>query len=117
MGNCLQREELAIIQAACPIIGQHLRLSTLISSFSSLFGVNVSVASKAYQEIASNARLPRPYTHFSRKHFLWGLYFMKVYPTDVAAASFLNCNKQTFRKWSQHTVKHISLLYGVKVSS
>ena len=55
-------------------------------------------------------------TKMKKKHFLWCLYFLKVYATENVSASTMACDPITFWKWVWIYVRDIAFLAPIYVS-
>ena len=51
------------------------------------------------------------------EHLLYGLYFLKVYPTESVACGVFRVQEKTWRKWVKIVIKKISLLKLVSINN
>lgn len=106
--------EWRMINAAYPMLGNQ---SNSTSSFEAVFGVNALVAWRVFEELFPNVNSEKGFETFAEKHLLWGLYFLKCYPTDRVGAVFVRSSVKTFKKWSKHSINHVAALFHKKVRS
>ena len=72
------------------------------------------VAWKVFEGLFPHMNSQQDFDTLSKKHLLWGLYFLKCYPTDRVGAVFVKSSVKTFKKWSKYAVDHVALLFSKK---
>lgn len=92
-----------VLLASESIIGSFSR-----KKFRAHFGVSLSVCFVLWQLLSEFSN------DFEPKHLLWSLYFMKLYPIDLEAATRLEISVDTFHKWVFGT---IMCLYNLFITS
>jgi hypothetical protein len=81
-----------------------------------MFGVSFDLAVIVYDEIRDAVDVDDPMARFTVKHFLMGLFLLKMYSSESSSATTFGCTEKTFRKWSKVVVQHIADLKEAKVS-
>lgn len=76
----------------------------------SLFGVSTSVMTHVWRMIRLSVD-----RSLRAQHLLWALYFLKVYPTETAAAAVLHVDEKTFRKYLWPMVYELATMRLVSV--
>jgi len=81
--------------------------------FKSEFGVSENVFRKIWQDVDFSKRT-KP------EHVLWGLHFLKCYPTEPSMCRTTGCkSRKTVRKWKNRVVKklakHVTKVVSVPV--
>src|SRR5689334_5252900 len=86
-------------------LGTRVQTATWHRRFRALFGVSFQILLSLWDILQQNAPV-----QFRREHLLWGLYFLKVYPTETVASCFFAVTEKTWRKWIFVVVQAISQL-------
>ena len=75
--------------------------------FTALFGTLPEHVVQAWECLVQRTTVPQGYTPV---HFLWGLYFLKTYPSMHEGAVMVGTNRLTFAKWIKFFIKELELL-------
>ena len=67
--------------------------------FRALFGVPINCVVEIFNYIQTNSN------GVKEEHFLWTLYYLKVYPTENVAEVFIGKTAKTFKKWVNITLQ------------
>ena len=105
----MNRDSILFLKEAKPVTG-NCPATTASLRFKASFGISVEVCIilwNMYIEKHPNA---------SHKHLLWGIYFLKAYPIEAAAAALFGTTEKTFRKHSRDVVGRIGSLVNSVVS-
>ena len=103
------------LNLASPVIGEDVSHGTSLSRFKISYGCTPVVCGLIWSKI--NCRNLPDLKSFKQAHLLWGLHFLRKYPTeDDLAAKFNIKSNKTVRKWCRIAVIQIAMLKGAVVS-
>ena len=79
-----------------------------LEKFKVLFGTSIDVCEHLWNDISVQVRQVPGYQMYQKQHFLWGLYWLRHYPSDRMNALACGCDRKTVVKWTGITVRHIA---------
>ena len=75
--------------------------------FRALFGTDINIVCIIYNLMHDETNWETN-KKITVTHVLWGLHFLKCYPTEDIAATFLGTSRKTFRHWAWKVVRAMS---------